>query len=102
PYQQGARVAELGPGLDHLRESQLRALRRMECHEEGTERAAGNDSDSRPEEVASEADTQDTHGESGKVPIAREPHGPQMPDLPVPLRNGHIVDRTFFDECAGH
>jgi hypothetical protein len=26
-----------------------------------------------------------------------------MPDLPMPLCEGHIVDRTLFDECAaGH
>jgi hypothetical protein len=46
--QQDAPVAELAPGLDHLRQPELRALDRVERHEERPEQDAQGTRDYRP------------------------------------------------------
>ena len=49
PHQQRADVAELRPRLDHLRQAELRSLRRMKRHEEGAEGGAEQHRDRHPQ-----------------------------------------------------
>ncbi len=98
PDQQCARIAELGPRLNHLRQPELRPLRRVERHEERSERTSGQDGDGSPEQIAAERDPQDADGQCREVGISREPDRPEVPDFPVALGERHIVDRTLLDE----
>jgi hypothetical protein len=100
PHQQGAHVTELGPRLDHLRQSELRALGRVEGHEEGAEQGARDDRDERPDEVAALGDADQADGEGGDLRVRHEPQGPQVPQLAVALVEGHIVDGTYLQ--PGH
>ncbi len=102
PHQQRAEVAELRSRLDHLRQAELRALRRVECHEEGAERAADQHRDRHPRERAAERDADDTGGDRRQMRIAREPDRPQVPHLAVAFGQGHVVDRALFYECICH
>ena len=47
-------IPELRPGLDHLRQSELRPLGGVKGHEEGSEGPAGDDRDGGPDQVASQ------------------------------------------------
>ena len=98
PHQQCTRIAELRARLDHLRQAQLRPLRGVERHEERSERAAGDDGDRSPEQIAAERDPQDADGQCRQVSIAGEPDRPQVPDLAVALGERHVVDRSLLDE----
>jgi len=100
PDEQRAGVAELWPRLDHLREPELRALGRVECHEESAEQAAEDHGDRGPQEVAAECDADDSDRERREMRVPREPHRPEMPDLAVALGERHVVDRARFDERA--
>ena len=103
PYEQGTDITELRPRLDHLRQAELRSLRRVEGHEEGADGATPDDGDRGPEEVAAERDAEHADRERGEMGIAGEPDRPEMPYLPVPLRERHVVDRALLEEdAAGH
>src|SRR6185437_2648628 len=94
-------VAELGSGLDHLRQAELRALRGVERHEAGAEQRAGDDGDQRPDEVAAADHRERADGERGDLGVAHEPQRSLAPDLAVPLGERHVVDGADLDTGDG-
>ena len=72
PHQQCAHVAELRPRLDHLRQSELRALGRMKRHEERAEGRAEHHRDRHPNEIAAERDADHAGRHRRQVRIARK------------------------------
>ncbi len=100
PYQQCAHVAELRPRLNHLRQSELRALRRMKRHEERAQGRAENHRDRHPHEIAAERDADDPGGHRREMRIARKPHRPKMPHLAVTFGDRHVVNRSLLDQSA--
>src|SRR6202035_4184543 len=80
----------------------LRPLGRVKGHEECAERAAQDDRERGPEQIAAERDAQHADRERRQVRIAREPYRPEVPDLAVALGQRHVVDRALLDESAGN
>ena len=92
-----AAVAQLGPGLDHLRQPEHRALGGVEGHEQRAERDAEHAGQDRPaqREAQGRADEADRDGEV--LEVAEEPQHGLLPGLAVPFRIGDPVDRVHLD-----
>jgi len=95
-----AAVAELGPGLDHLRQPEYRALGGVEGHEQRAEPDAEYAGQNRPAQRQAErrADEADRDGEVLEVP--EKPQHGLLPGLAVPLRVRDPVDRVHLDLAA--
>ena len=92
-----AAVAHLGPGLDHLRQAEHRALGGVEGHEQRAEPDAQRAGHDRPAQRQAQrgADEADRDGEVLEVP--QEPQHGLLPGLAVPLGVGDPVDRVHLD-----
>jgi hypothetical protein len=72
----------------------------MEGHEEGAKGAPAEHGNRGPHEIPAQHDAQHTDRQRCQVRIAGKPDRPQVPHLPMPLAQRHVVDRTLLDEHA--
>jgi hypothetical protein len=94
-------IAELGPALDHLRQAELRALCRVERHEQGTDHIAHHDCDKRPHQPQAEhhAERAGNHGQN--LDVFAEPDREQVPRLATPLAKRDVVVAALLDRPDG-
>ncbi|SIJ69891.1 Uncharacterised protein [Mycobacteroides abscessus subsp. abscessus] len=97
----GACVAELGPRLDELRQSQVGSLCRVEGCEDRAERRAEHGGGDRRPQITADGDAEEADGDGAQVRVARDPHGREVPDPSVPFRDRHVVDRPALDDRSG-
>ena len=92
-----APVAELGSGLDHLRQAEHRALGGVEGHEQRAEPDAERAGQDRPAHRQAQADADEADRDREVLEVAEEPQHGLLPVLAVPFRVGDPVDRVHLD-----
>jgi hypothetical protein len=92
-----AAVTELGPGLDHLRQAEHRALGGVEGHEQRAEPDAQRAGQDRPAQRQSHRRADETDRDREVLEVAQEPQHGLLPGLAMPLRVGDPVDRMDLD-----
>lgn len=101
-HQQCAEGAELRTTLDHLRDTHLRALGRVQCHQHTADQMADKDGDNAPHQVEVEQlHTQCASDDRQRRDVAAEPQGEQVSYLSMAIFRGHVSNRVFFDERGG-
>src|SRR5580704_8529145 len=100
-----AAIAELRPRLDHLRQTELGALRGVEGHEDRTEKYPQGARQRGVPKAQSHARADEADRNGKKMEIAQEPERRLINDAAVPLTLGDVVDRFLLDghalEAAG-
>ena len=92
-----AAKAELGAGLDHLRQPHARALVGVEGHAEGAQADADDDRQDGVLQGEAQGCAGETGDHGGEHEVAGEPEGALVPDLAVALVARHVVDGAGFD-----
>ncbi|MCY1523751.1 hypothetical protein D9M68_586580 [compost metagenome] len=98
--QHHAPIAELGAGLDHLRQPHFRPLGTVEGHEQGAEHDAQRTGQGGPQGRQPEARPDETYGNGEEVEVAEEPERSLAAEPGVPFGLRDVVDRMAFDGQA--
>ena len=88
-----AAIAELSARLDHLRHSELGALRGVEGNEQGAEQDAQRAGERGEPEAQAHARPDETDRDREKMEIPEEPERHLIDDPAVPLILGDVIDR---------
>ena len=92
--EQRSQRPELTPGLDHLRNAERRALRRVQRHEHGAGEIADREADDGPDERQREHGHRKAARDDGQEhEIRAEPNGEQIAVSPVALIVRYRLDR---------
>ena len=92
-----AAVTELGPGLDHLRQPELRALRGMKRDEYGAEQNSERAGQGCEAEAQTHARPDEPDRNRKKVKISQKPERALVNHPAVPFVLGNVIDRFALD-----
>jgi hypothetical protein len=99
--QQRAIAAELATALHHLRNAQLRSLRRGQGDDHAPDQMAQHDGDQAPQQVQVEHLDHHGAGDDGQWRnVGAEPEGEQVARLPMALGRWNVIDRVILDKLV--
>ena len=93
--------AELGARRDHLRQTQLRTLRRVQRHDDSADDIADEQADDGPQRIGAEDDCQSPVDDRGDLSVGAEPQGELGTWRSVTLGVRHHLDGPLLDPRIG-
>ncbi|CAM2153275.1 hypothetical protein PT2222_20125 [Paraburkholderia tropica] len=101
-HQQRAERAELAARLHHLRDAELRTLRRMQRHEHGAHQRADHDAEhAPPERLLEHGHGQRARDDGQQHDVRAEPDREQVARAAVTLGVGYGLDRALLEASDG-